>query len=109
MLVLFGDMSVGPVLWQVLHQARERLSVCQCPARHFHDRREEGAALDSGLIGQLPYLVPCVQMYCPPLTTPPDSIAMMIQILRELVCLGDPLVFCMLIDTGVFDVLCGLL
>lgn len=26
-LVLFGDMGVEPVPWQVLHQARERLSV----------------------------------------------------------------------------------
>lgn len=28
LLILFGDMGVEPVPWQVLHQARERLSVC---------------------------------------------------------------------------------
>lgn len=33
MLVLFGDMGVGPVPLQVLHQARERLSVCHSLAR----------------------------------------------------------------------------
>lgn len=55
MLVLFGDMGVGPVPWHVLHQAREScLSAilfqgCQCLARRFHDRRAGGATLDSGL------------------------------------------------------------